>query len=176
MRTLKIISLLFAFATMAWFGYLLHRSRDIEPQSLSEESRPEVVEVNVAKESHLFRLPPGTSLVTLPINLSSGVAGFVVPGSKVDVLATSRGDDKILAVPILVNVLVLAVDEDLHTEKCFYHREGRVSFAVSRKQKLLINLAQDRKCEISLLLRSPDIENEGSYNIDEVIKLLQNLK
>jgi hypothetical protein len=50
-----------------------------------------------------------------------------------------------------------------------------VSFAVDRKQALLIKLAQARNCDMSLMLRNPEekeTENDKNYKIDDVISLL----
>lgn len=121
--------------------------------------------------------PPGYDTYTLPIGAVQAVAGFVAPGSRVDVLATLRLRNQIRVLPILVNMLVLAVDT-----KTQYPKEGAfqtvntVSFAVDRKQALLIKLAQARSCDMSLLLRNPDEsgnEHDKQYKIDTVIKLLQ---
>lgn len=121
--------------------------------------------------------PPGYDTYTLPIGAVQAVAGFVSPGCRVDVLGTVRLRNQIRVLPILVNMLVLAVDT-----KTQYPKEGAfltvntVSFAVDRKQALLIKLAQARSCDMSLLLRNPDEasnELDKQYKIDTVIKLLQ---
>jgi pilus assembly protein CpaB len=123
-------------------------------------------------------IPPGMNMVTLPINLGNAVAGFVGPGSKVDVLASLRLENHLIALPILVDMLVLAVDGNVATAKeGVYQTLSMVSFAVDRKQALLIKLAQGRNCDISLLLRNPDDKDiEKGYDIDKVIKLLQDNK
>src|SRR5437879_5882194 len=54
-------------------------------------------------------IPPGKSMATLPINLGEAVAGFVGPGSKVDVLASVKLENNLIVLPILVDMLVLAV-------------------------------------------------------------------
>lgn len=122
-------------------------------------------------------IPPGMSMVSLPINLAQAVTGFVGPGSKVDVLATVRLQNKITALPILVNMLVLAVDANtnLPGNSAAFQQVTTVSFAVDRKQALLIKLATARGCDMSLLLRNPDEkvnENDLNYDIDKVVKLL----
>jgi Flp pilus assembly protein CpaB len=126
-------------------------------------------------------IPPGMSMFALPIGLPQAVAGFVGPGSRVDVLASFRLQTKIVAMPILVNMLVLAVDASTtypNTGAAFQNL-STVSFAVDRKQSLLIKLAQARGCDLSLLLRNPDekvTENDKNYDIDKVIKQLQDEK
>jgi Flp pilus assembly protein CpaB len=124
-------------------------------------------------------IPPGMSMVSLPINLQNAVHGFVLPGSKVDVLASIQLGTKVRVMPILVNMLVLAVDASIAPPEkgVGVQSVSTVSFAVNGKQALLIQLARARHCEMTLLLRRQDdakSEQEEGYNIDEVVKLLQN--
>jgi len=126
-------------------------------------------------------IPPGMSMVALPIGLPQAVAGFVLPGSKVDVLASVRLQEKVRVLPILVNMLVLAVDSSTQTPKegAAYQNLSTVSFAVNRNQALLIKLAQARNCDMSLLLRNQEEkenENDREYKIEEVTRLLQDNK
>jgi len=126
-------------------------------------------------------IPPGMQMFTLPISASSAVAGFVGPGAHVDILGTVRLNNKLNALPILENMLILAVDTTTT-----YPKEGgafqtlnSVSFAVNRKQALLLELAKARGCSISLLLRNPDEQNSElglKYNYEEVLSLLQDDK
>src|SRR4029079_15973184 len=55
-------------------------------------------------------IPAGMSMVAMPISLPNAVHGFVLPGSKVDVLASVTLSNNVRVLPILVNMLVLAVD------------------------------------------------------------------
>ena len=136
----------------------------------------EMINKSDVTKGSLVSIPAGMSMVALPINLSAAVAGFVGPGSKVDVLASFRLENKVTVMPILVNMLVLAVDVNVvSAENDVYQTTSMVSFAVDRKQALLIKLAQARNCDMSLLLRHPDEkenENDKSYNIDDVLKVL----
>jgi len=126
-------------------------------------------------------IPPGMSMVALPIGLPQAVAGFVLPGSKVDVLASVRLQEKVRVLPILVNMLVLAVDSSTQTPKegAAFQNLSTVSFAVNRSQALLIKLAQARGCDMSLLLRNQEEkenENDRAYKVEEVTKLLEDTK
>ena len=142
----------------------------------------ETINKGDATKGTLVSIPPGMNMVTMPISLSGAVSGFVGPGSKVDVLASVRLENNLRALPILVNMLVLAVDGNVGTaEKGVYQTLSMVSFAVDRKQALLIKLAQARNCDLSLLLRNPEQNDkindiEKGYNIDEVMKLLSDNK
>lgn len=123
-------------------------------------------------------IPPGMAMVSLPINLQNSVHGFVLPGSKVDVLASVRLNNRVRVMPILVNMLVLAVDA--HTQPAngqgTFQSLSTVSFAVTNKQALLIQLARARNCEMTLLLRNQEDksnENDKGYDIDKVVSLLE---
>ena len=140
----------------------------------------EMINKSDVTKGSLVSIPPGMSMVTLPIGLGQAVAGFVGPGSKVDVLASLRLENNLTALPILVNMLVLAVDGKVGTAEGGVHQSlSMVSFAVNRQQALLLKLAQARACDMSLLLRNPEEpvnENDKGYKIDEVMKLLQDNK
>jgi len=123
-------------------------------------------------------IPPGMSMVSLPINLQNSVHGFVLPGSKVDVLASVTLSNKVRVLPVLVNMLVLAVDANTQTPngQGTFQSLSTVSFAVTNKQALLIQLARARHCEMTLLLRNQDDKNneyEKGYDIDKVVSLLE---
>jgi pilus assembly protein CpaB len=62
-------------------------------------------------------IPPGMQMSTVQLAAHQAVAGFVGPGSRVDVLATVRLSEKIIALPILVDMLVLAVNTDTSTRR-----------------------------------------------------------
>lgn len=119
-------------------------------------------------------IPAGMHMHTLQLGAPQAVAGFVGPGSKVDVLVTVRLGSKLTAMPLLVDMLVLAVDQNTaYSQNGTFPQLTTVSFAVSRKQAMVLELAKARGCTVSLLLRHPeDKTEEKSYKIDDVIKLL----
>jgi pilus assembly protein CpaB len=125
----------------------------------------------------VITLPPGMDMVSLQVSLPQAVSGFVAPGARVDVLATVRLHNKLLAFPLLVNMLVVAVDNttQIPKENGVFQTVNTVSFAVDRKQALLLALAKSRGCALELLLRHPEkaSQAEENYDIDRVIKLLQ---
>ncbi|MFO0804335.1 MAG: Flp pilus assembly protein CpaB [Gemmataceae bacterium] len=123
-------------------------------------------------------IPPGMAMVSLPINLQNSVHGFVLPGSKVDVIASVTLSNKVRVMPILVNMLVLAVDANVQTAngQGTFQSVSTVSFAVTGKQALLIQLARARHCEMTLVLRNQEdkiSEHEKGYEIDKVVSLLE---
>lgn len=124
-------------------------------------------------------LPPGYNMFTLPVSVGQAAAGFVGPGSRVDVLATVRLNNDLTAFPLLLNMLVVAVDT-----KTTYEANGvfptlsMVSFAVKGKEPLLLELARSRGATISLLLRHPEANSTDNNDnrIDEILKLLSDSK
>lgn len=66
-------------------------------------------------------IDPGRRAVSVKVDNVIGVAGFVTPGTRVDVMATMRRVDRERAIPyakvILQNVRVLAVDQKLEEAK-----------------------------------------------------------
>jgi Flp pilus assembly protein CpaB len=124
----------------------------------------------------VITLPPGMHMVSLPVGAAQAAAGFIGPGSRIDILATARLQNRTLAFPLLVNMLVVAVDTQTN-----YSKEGvfptlnTVSLAVDRKQALLLALAKSRGCTLELMLRHPDDVSykEEKYKIDDVLRMLQ---
>lgn len=133
------------------------------------------------KKGAVVSIPPGYQMIAQPFSVPAAVAGFVTPGSRVDILGTVRLGNKIAAFPILINMLILAVDNNVQLPKDqgTFASLGTVSFAVDQKQALVLELAKVRGCTMTLLLRNPNepvIEQDQKYNIDEVIKRLQDDK
>ena len=131
------------------------------------------------KKGAVVSIPPGMQMIAQPFSVPSAVAGFVTPGCRVDILGTVRVGNKIVAMPVLVNMLILAVDANTQLppdSKGAFANLGTVSFAVSQKQALVLQLARARGCEMTLLLRKQDeplSDGDKAYDIDDVIKRLQ---
>jgi pilus assembly protein CpaB len=127
-----------------------------------------------------IQIPRGKHLLTLSLDTARAAAGLAQPGARVDILAFVSISNKLTAMPILVNMLVLAVNGKTTIDPNEQSQGvSTVSFAADRKQGLVLELAKGRGCQMSLLLRHPDdrnTENDRSYNIDEVITLLQDDK
>lgn len=123
----------------------------------------------------VITLPDGKDMTSLPMNVTNGVAGFVGPGSKVDVLATLKLGNKLEAFPLLIDMLVLAVDThtSYDTQKGVFPNMSTVSFAVTQEEALLLRLAQQRNCHLSLLLRHPGKPVDPNYDIKKIKKLLE---
>ena len=123
-------------------------------------------------------LPEGDGLVSLEVGVGQAASGFVVPGSRVNVIATTAWKTR-CAFALLVNVLVVAVDTQSASAKDGpFPVRYTVSFATTEKQALLLALAKQRGCSLELLLRHPNKDNEAdkTYNLDEVFKFLNEEK
>ncbi len=122
-------------------------------------------------------LPPGHSMVSMPVGVGQAAAGFVGPGSRVDVLATVRLNNKLNAFPLLLNMLVVAVNTQTtyaSGDSGAFPNLSMVSFAVRGKEALLLSLAKARGCNLELMLRHPEADvNENNDNrIEEMIRLI----
>ncbi len=139
----------------------------------------EYITSNALTKGGVITLPDGHDMVTMPINIHGAVAGFVGPGSRVDVLASLKLGNEVRAFPLLVNVLVLAVDRHASYDSAnnkgggVFTEVSSVSFAVTQEQALVLKMAEHRGCYLSLLLRNPNKKDPDNYNIEEVKKLLQ---
>lgn len=58
-------------------------------------------------------IPPGMRALTIKVNDETGIAGFVKPGARVDILSIRRGNDTVSKI-IMENVLVIAVGNELY--------------------------------------------------------------
>ena len=122
-------------------------------------------------------IPTGMRAVSVNVNEVTGVAGFVAPGTRVDVLATVKfsGSNELRNVTILQNVKVLATDQHLD------HGTGNPAHVVT-----LLVLPEDaeklalasQEGHIQLILRNqvdmtqatpPPVGNENLYGGTEAI-------
>jgi Flp pilus assembly protein CpaB len=120
-------------------------------------------------------LPEGKDMYTLSLTPQDAAAGFAGPGAHVDVLATLKINNKIMSLPILVDMQILAVDTKTAYDagKGAFASMGMVSLAVTQEQALLLSLASQRGCHMRLLLRNPSKPIDPTYDIKRIIKLLQ---
>jgi len=103
-------------------------------------------------------IPPGMRAISVKVNEVIGVAGFVVPGTRVDVMAIVRDSNKSLARVVVSNVQVLAAGTRYDQEVA---REGKalpgtsvVTLMVSPADAELVGLAAIEG-QLMLTLRNP---------------------
>ena len=120
-----------------------------------------------------INLPKGMHMKSIPMSAADNV--FVGHGSRVDVVATRVSGSKLKSVPLLVDVLVLAVNDELELGRAGVPADvNTVTFALTQEQALLLELAQKRGCHLSLMLRGPDAPPNKDYDMEQVKKRLEN--
>jgi pilus assembly protein CpaB len=103
-------------------------------------------------------IPPGMRAMSVKVNEVIGVAGFVVPGTRVDVLVTIRQKDDSMSRVVVSNVQVLTAGTRYDQENA--KSEGKpipstvVTLMVSPEDAERITLAQSEG-QIMLALRNP---------------------
>ncbi|HEV7372388.1 Flp pilus assembly protein CpaB [Arenibaculum sp.] len=107
-------------------------------------------------------LERGMRAATVPITATSGNAGFVFPGDRVDLILTSRmnegGDGRQFAVTVLESVRVLAIDQRLATQPADAAPGRTATLEVTQKMAEKVALAIQMGT-LSLSLRS--LGNDG---------------
>jgi pilus assembly protein CpaB len=111
-------------------------------------------------------IPPGMRAVAVRVNEVVGLAGFVVPGMRVDVLISgnppnARGNQGTLTRTVLQNIEVLSAGQNIQKDA-----EGKpvsvqvVNMLVTPEQAEVLSLASN-ETRIQLVLRNP-LDNEPS--------------
>lgn len=102
-------------------------------------------------------LPPGMRGVAIRANSETSGGGFVLVGSRVDLIVTvKKGDQDSWARTVLQNMLVLGVDQmQVREEEKRHHVPSVVTLAATPEDAELVKMMQAMG-EISLILRSPD--------------------
>jgi pilus assembly protein CpaB len=122
-------------------------------------------------------IPPGMRAMSVKVDEVIGVAGFVVPGTRVDLLVTLRGNgtDETMSRTVISNVLVLTAGTRLDQQQA---KDGQpqpssvVTLAVSPNDAERIALASSEG-RISLALRNPlDVEPTDTPGI-KVTRLMK---
>ena len=119
-----------------------------------------VVEARIAPRGSGFgvapMIPPGMRALAVRVNDVAGVAGFVLPGARVDVLVTGRppGADDTVTTPVLEDVAVLSagqtVEADSHSQSMSV---AVVTLLVTPAQSVSLTLAASEG-KIQLVLRN----------------------
>lgn len=106
-------------------------------------------------------LAPGARAVSLPVDATTGNAGFIFPGDQVDLILThaikSMAGESFASETFVENVRVLAVDQMLDNPENKALLAKTVTLEVSPRQAEAINVALEMG-KISLALRSLAVE------------------
>lgn len=108
-----------------------------------------------------FTIPADKRGMTIAVNEVIGVAGFIKPGDRVDVIATFTMDQP-LTITVLENVTVLAIAQDMdNQQKPLARVSTSVTLALSPNQVEAIILA-DEQGSLRLALRPPEASGLAS--------------
>jgi len=113
-------------------------------------------------------LTPGNRAATVPINATSGQAGFVFPGDRVDLILTSKFGDggeggegkRNYAATILEDLRVLAIDQKTENVKGEHSLGRTATLEVNPRQAELVQLGMQMG-NLSLSLRPLTAESEA---------------
>jgi pilus assembly protein CpaB len=118
-------------------------------------------------------LPAGMRAVAIEITPESGVAGFILPNDRVDVVLTKRdkgaekatGVEKYVSDTIMSNIRVLAVDQNIDEKNGTKNQVGKTAtLELTQSQAETLSLSRQLG-SLSLTLRS--IRDTGDDNADE---------
>jgi pilus assembly protein CpaB len=113
--------------------------------------------VNAEQVGLIAKLPPGMRAIALKVNAESLAGGFVLPGYRVDVVSTTRGNaNESVSKIILQNMLVLAVDTIASRDNQTTSLLGStVTLAATPEEAQRLALASNLG-ELRLTLRAPE--------------------
>jgi len=106
--------------------------------------------------------PPGFNVMTFPTSAPEAVAGFAIPGSRVDVIAAvktrKRKDQAEIIFPLFIDMLVLAIDQNPGGPQNTgaFASLSMVSMAVTPNQALLLQGAISRGASLRMGLRNTE--------------------
>ncbi len=131
-----------------------------------------VLETKVAAPGYgkvlAYRIPPGKRAVTLRVNEVTGVAGFLRPGDRVDVLATLprevAGEEKTVLVAGNLEILAVAQSTEGKEEPVPLEALTSVTLAATPEQAAVLTLAEERG-SLRMLLR-PVVEEERHGSVE----------
>lgn len=99
-------------------------------------------------------LKPGHRAVTVNVSAASGVAGFIFPGDRVDLVLSRRiGDDRHVSETVLTDVRVVGIDQRVANEKQEVVVPQTATLEVTPKQAEIVALMPELG-KLSLSLRS----------------------
>lgn len=114
-------------------------------------------------------LEPGMRAVSIAVNATSGAAGFILPGDRVDLIVTrevstfngARNSDIVVAETFLSNIKVLAIDAAFAGEESVPNIAGKtVTLEVTQREAEML-LRAKASGDLALSLRSLDAVADG---------------
>jgi Flp pilus assembly protein CpaB len=152
---------------------------DLFEKRLSRSTqKEEVINPGFLTKGGVVTLPDGKDMVSLSMSAVDAAGGFVGPGSKVDVLARLNVGNSLRVFPLLIDMHVLTVN----THTSYESKNGgafpdvsMVSLAVTQEEALLLELAKQRGCHMSLLLRHEGKSIDPNYDMKKIRQLLESV-
>lgn len=172
-------------APKRYFEYdaTLARVRDL----VKTDPKPHPTELAVAPIPHIKPAPVPTvevsvapppsakRLVTLGMSGDRSISGFVVPGSRVDVVATAGTGSKRESFTLLADQLVASAEGDVDlTGPQPVVEVLSVTFSLGEREARLLALADDRGCHLELVVRSLGAPAR-EYDAAKTLSILQAL-
>ena len=119
------------------------------------------------------RIQPGMRAISVRVDAVTGVAGFVMPGDRVDILSlrSASGQEAYRSSLLLQNMRVLAVDQDTDNEAGRPNLMNTVTFEATPDEAEILALA-DRVGALQLILRNPG-ELASSYRPRQQLQILR---
>jgi pilus assembly protein CpaB len=138
---------------------------DLLKGKMMKQSRNKGDHITMANlyESGGLDIPEGHQAVGLPVNLATTASGLAsLPGSRVDLNLTVRGNNplEVTTVTVLENVLVLAADARTSREGEIIAPASVVTFALKEKDRLIMVNAKEMGI-LSLSLRKLNDESKA---------------
>lgn len=118
-------------------------------------------------------LPPGMRAITVAVSATSGIAGFVFPGDRVDLILShkirmSRDEVRLASETVLSNVRVLAIDQKTDDQSNAPALAKTATLEVTPKQAEKINVARQLG-GLSLSLRPLQLAEKSQSNTEIAI-------
>lgn len=118
-------------------------------------------------------IPAGMRVVSVPVNSTTAVAGFVQPGDRVDVLVTLKSQREVRTATILEYIEVFAADKTREAGS----EDGtgiykNISLLVTPEQSMVIRLAGSQG-ELHFALRHPEDKESADLSVFSLEDLLK---
>lgn len=117
----------------------------------------------------------GMRAVTIPVNSVNGVAGFIQPGDRVDIILTKDGDDNTSSEVMMSNIKILSVDQNAGSRNETAQLANSVTIETDTKGAKKISWGLNVGT-LSLSLRGAGDTGEGSAGLTDGLFSLEEEK